>query len=132
MISFFSIIFTILIGLITGLFTGFTGLSAMGIVLMALTSSHIIDDYKTIIGTVLYVLMFPTTIAAVLEYHKQDKINFLVGNLLLISLLVGSYIGAKITLSSKYKISEKTIKYTTSFIALSMGTYFFITAYNMK
>ena len=132
MISFLSIIFTIGLGLIAGLLTGFTGLSAMGLVLMALTVSHIIEDYKTIIGTVLYVLMFPTTIAGVWEYYKKDKINFLVGNLLLISLLLGSYIGAKITLSSKYKISEKTIKYTTSFIGLSMGSYFFINAYNME
>ena len=132
MMPFFNIIFIILLGLITGVFTGFTGLSSMGLILMSLSVSHIIEDYISIIGTVLYVLMFPTTIAGVWEYYKQKKINFLVANLLLISLLVGSYIGAKITLSSKYKISEKSIKYTTSFIALSMGSYFFITAYNME
>jgi len=130
MISLYNIIFTILLGLITGLFTGFTGLSAMGIVLMALAVTRIIEDYKTIIGTVLYILMFPTTVAGVWEYYKKGKINFVIGNLLLVTLLIGSYIGAKITLTEKFKISEKTIKYTTSFIALSMGIYFFISAYN--
>ena len=130
--SFINIITVILLGLIGGITNGFTGLSGMGIILAALSLLHIIDDYKTAVGTIVYVLMFPTTLSGAYEYYKQGKINFTIGNILLVCLLIGTYLGSKLSLSSKYKLSEKTIKYTSAFIGLTLAFYFFISAYTIK
>jgi hypothetical protein len=126
------IIVPIFLGLISGFFTGFTGLSAIGIILGGLSMSNIITDYKTIVGTVLYLLMFPFTIASVWEYYKAGKINFLIGNTLLISVLVGSYLGTKIALNANLKISNKTVKYISAFVSFFVGTYFLSSAYYTK
>lgn len=119
-------------GVGSGLLTGLTGLSGMGLILMFISLFHIIADYKTIVGTMVYVLTFPTTITAVYVYYKQNKINFLVGNILIITSLIGAYIGSNLAVSSKYNLSDKTIKYITGVFALVVGFYFLISAYFMK
>ena len=117
-----------LLGLTSGFFTGFTGISSAGIILAGLSLSQIIKDYKIIMGTILYLLLFPVTSGSVWEFYKAKKINFLIGNILLISSFIGAFLGSKIVLNADLKISEKTIKYTTSAIALTIGAYFFYSA----
>lgn len=124
----FEIIVSIILGLVGGFLSGFTGMSSVGIILAGLSLTKIIKDYKTIIGTVLYIIAFPITIASVWQFYKTKKINYFIGNILLVSFLVGSYLGTKILLNSDLKISEKTIKYITSAIAFIIGSYFFYSA----
>jgi uncharacterized membrane protein YfcA len=126
----YDILLSIFLGFISGFFTGFTGISALGIVLAGLSITQIIPDYKTVIGTVLYLLMFPFTIGSVWQFYKIGKINFFLGNILLISVLIGSYLGSKLVLTGNLKISNKTIKYTTGWVAFIMAIYFLSSAYH--
>jgi len=128
----FTIISLILLGGFSGFLSGFTGINTIGIVLAGLSISKILTDYKSIIGTIIYVLVFPTSIGSLWEFYKKGKVNFLIGNILLVSIFAGSYIGSLLVLSNKYNISEKTIKIITGMIALTMGMYFLTSAYYLK
>lgn len=90
-----------------------------------------VGDYKTILGTVLYVLLFPLTFGSIMEFYKAKKINFFVGNILLITMIIGSYIGSKLVLDDHFKISEKTIKYISAIITFIASMLFFIHAYQL-
>lgn len=122
------ILITLALGFTSGFFTGITGIGSAGIILAGLSLTKVIKDYKTIMGTILYILMFPVTLGSVWEFYKVEKINFLIGNVLLISSIAGTFLGSRIALNDDLKMSEKTIKYITSAVALSMGSYFFYSA----
>jgi uncharacterized membrane protein YfcA len=125
-----NIIFICLIGLILGLISGSTGnlFTGFAVVLFKYLS---VGDYKTILGTVIYVLLFPLTIGAVWEFYKAKKINFLVGNITLISLIIGSFFGSKLVLNDNYKLSEKTIKYISAILSFLCGGLFLFEAYDL-
>jgi uncharacterized membrane protein YfcA len=126
----FTIIFICLIGLISGLLLGLTGILPLGFYILLLKYLDV-GDYKTILGTVLYVILFPISIGSVWEFYKAKKINFFVGNILLITMLIGSYIGSKLVLDDDFKFTEKTIKYITAVMTFTISILFFITAYNL-
>jgi uncharacterized membrane protein YfcA len=126
----FDVVVICIIGIISGLLMGMTGILPLGYFLLALQYLDV-GDYKTIVGTVLYVILFPLSIGSVWEFYKAKKINLFVGNVLLITMIIGSYLGSKIVLDARYKLSEKTIKYLTSVLSFIAGFLFFISAHNM-
>jgi uncharacterized membrane protein YfcA len=91
-----------------------------------------IGDYKTNLGTVLFVYLFPITIGSVYEFYKAKKINFKLGFILLFSIIIGSIIASKVVLNKENPLSEKTIKYITSAIGFFIGISFLIHAYYDK
>ena len=105
----FNTIIICLIGIISGVLFGITGILPLGFFILLLKYLNV-GDYKTILGTVLYVVVFPLSIGSVLEFHKAKKINFFVGNILLITMVFGSYIGSKLVLDDHFKLTEKTVK----------------------
>jgi uncharacterized membrane protein YfcA len=82
-------------------------------------------------GTVLYVILFPLTIGSVWEFYKAKKINFFVGNILLVTIIIGSYFGSKLVLDEHFQLTEKTIKYITAVMTFTFSIFFFIAAYNL-
>jgi uncharacterized protein len=126
----FNTIIICLIGLISGLLMGLTGILPLGFFLILLNYLNI-GDYKTIIGTVLYVILFPLTIGSVWEFYKTKKINFFVGNILLVTMIIGSYFGSKLVLDERFQLTEKTIKYISAVMSFVFSIAFFITAYNL-
>ena len=126
----FNIIFIIIIGLISGLLLGLTGILPLGFFIILLKYLGV-GDYKTIMGTVLYVILFPLTIGSVWEFYKAKKINFFVGNILLVTMIIGSYFGSKLVLDERFQLTEKTIKYITAIMTFIFSIVFFITAYNL-
>jgi len=126
----FNTIIICLIGLISGLLLGLTGILPLGFFLILFKYLNV-GDYKTIMGTVLYVILFPLTIGSVWEFYKQKKINFFVGNILLVTMIIGSYFGSKLVLDERFKITEKTIKYITAIMTFIFSIVSFITAYNL-
>ena len=125
-----NIILICLIGIIIGLITGVTGVLFSGFAVVALKYLDV-GDYKTILGTVLYILLFPLSICSTIEFYKAKKINFFVGNLLLITFIIGGYIGSKLVLNDYYNLSEKKIKYISAILSLFSGGLFFVEAYNL-
>jgi uncharacterized membrane protein YfcA len=125
-----NIIFICLIGIILGLISGSTGIVFSGFALV-LFKYLSVGDYKTILGTVIYIFLFPLTIGSIWEFYKAKKINFFVGNLTLISLIIGSYFGSKLVLNDNYSLTEKKIKYISAILSFICGGLFLLQAYNL-
>jgi uncharacterized membrane protein YfcA len=126
----FNIILICLVGIIIGLLSSVTGILFSGLAILSLKYLDV-GDYKTILGTMLYILLFPLSICSVSEFYKEKKINFFVGNLLLITFIIGGYFGSKLVLNDYYNLSEKKIKYLTAILTLFSSSLFFVEAYNL-
>jgi uncharacterized membrane protein YfcA len=106
-------IIELLIGLICGIFLGITGIPAVGLILLVLDYLKI-GDYTSNLGSILFINLFPITIGSIFEFYKADKINYSLGFILLFSIIIGSFLGSKLVVGEKNKLSTKTIKYITS------------------
>ena len=123
----FDIVSIIIIGLVSGVLMGVTGILPLGFFILLFKYLNV-GDHKTILGTVLYVILFPLSIGSVWEFYKAKKINFFVGNVLLVAMVVGSFFGSKLVLDERFQLSEKTIKYITAVMTLIASALFFISA----
>ena len=119
------------LGLISGVFLGITGILPIGIILIALDYLNI-GDYISNLGAILFLNLFPVTIGSIYEFYKSKKINFTLGWILLLSIVLGSYIGSKYIVGAGFKLSVKQIKYVSAILALIMMIVFFISAYYEK
>jgi uncharacterized membrane protein YfcA len=88
-----------------------------------------IGDYRSNLGAILFLNLFPYTIGSIYEFYKTKKINYSLGWILLFSIIVGSYIGSKYVVGAGFKLSIKQIKYISAFVGLIMCILFFISAY---
>lgn len=126
----FNTIFIILIGLLSGILLGLTGILPLGFFILLLKYLDV-GDYKTILGTVLYLIVFPLSIGSALEFYKAKKINFFVGNILLITMIIGSFLGSKLVLDERFQFTEKKIKYISAIMTFVASILFFINAYKL-
>ena len=116
------------LGLISGIFLGITGILPVGLFLIILDYLYI-GDYKSNLGAILFLNLFPYTIGSIYEFYKTNKINYRLAWILLFTITVGSYIGSKYVVGAGFKLSIKQIKYISAFIGLTMCVLFFISAY---
>ena len=119
------------LGLITGLFLGITGILPIGILLIALDILKI-GDYKSNLGAILFFNLFPITIGSFLDFYKANQINFSLGVILLASVTFGSFIGSKYVVGEKIVFSVRDIKYITAYFSIFVGIVFLISAYYEK
>ena len=117
-----------IVGLICGVFLGITGILPIGIILIVLDYLNI-GDYRTNLGAILFLNLFPYTIGSFYEFYKTKKINYSLGWILLISIIVGSYIGSKYVVGAGLQLSIKQIKYISAMVGLITTIVFFISAY---
>ena len=118
-----------ILGLLTGLFLGITGVAPTGIILIALDYLKI-GDYKSNLGSILFLNLFPITFGSVFQFYKSKQINFSLGFILLFSVIIGSFIGSKfVSGDKKFTISTKIIKYTTAYLSFITGIFFLFSAY---
>jgi uncharacterized membrane protein YfcA len=120
-----------LLGLFAGGFLGVTGIAPMGLLLIVFELLGI-GDYKSNLGTVIFLNLFPISIGSVYEFWKAKKINFTMGFILLASVILGSYLSSKLVVRKEKPLSTKTIKYITAYLGLLISTVFFYAAYNDK
>ena len=120
-----------ILGLISGIFLGVTGILPIGIILIALDYLNI-GDYISNLGAILFINLFPVTVGSIYEFYKSNKINYSLGWILLLSIILGSYIGSKYIVGAGFKLSVKQIKYVSAILALIMMIVFFISAYYEK
>ena len=99
-----------LLGLISGGFLGVTGIAPLGLLVIVFDYLGI-GDYKTNLGSIIFLNLFPISIGSVYEFWKAKKINFKMGFILLISVILGSYISSKFVVRKDNPLSTKTIKY---------------------
>lgn len=116
------------LGLISGIFLGITGILPVGLFLIILDYLYI-GDYKSNLGAILFLNLFPYTIGSIYEFYKTNKINYRLAWILLFTITIGSYIGSKYVVGAGFKLSIKQIKYISAFIGLIMCILFFTSAY---
>ena len=116
----------IIIGILSGIINGLTGLGHAGAILMGLTLSKTMSNYSTIIGTTLYSQLLPVVVFGVWEFYKRGQIDFYAGNILLICLVFSVFIGAWL----KQFVSDKIAKITTAILLLLTAFKFLLDAYS--
>jgi uncharacterized membrane protein YfcA len=116
----------IIIGLLSGIINGLTGLGHAGAILMGLTLSKTMSDYSTIIGTTLYSQLLPVVVFGVWEFYKRGQIDFYAGNILLVCLVFSVFIGAWL----KQFVSNKITKIITAILLLLTAFKFLLDAYS--
>ena len=120
-----------ILGLISGVFLGVTGILPAGIILIVLDYLNV-NDYISNLGAILFLYLFPFSIGSIYEFYKTKNINYELGWILVFSIIVGSYIGSKYIVGKGFKLSVKQIKYVSAILALIMMILFFISAYYEK
>jgi uncharacterized membrane protein YfcA len=121
-------IIEIILGLITGAFLGITGIAPTGIILLILELLKI-GEYKSNLGAILLLNLFPLTIGSFYQFYKAKKINYTLGIILVFTVIIGSYLGSKIVVGSGFTLSVKQIKYITSFLGFVVFILFLNSAY---
>jgi len=102
-----------IIGLLSGIFLGITGIIPIGLILVILDYFKI-GDYISNLGAIMLLHIFPITIGSILEFYNSNKINYKLVFILLFSIIFGSYFSSKLVVKGDNKLSKKTIKYITS------------------
>ena len=87
-------IIPIIIGLISGIISGFLGLGAAFVILILLTLFKIVPDQKTATGTTIFIFVFPLTFFAVFQYIKRKQVNYSVALPIIIFYVIGAGIGS--------------------------------------
>ena len=116
-----------IIGIISGVVLGVTGISSTGLIILAIDSLGIYD-YKSIVGTILFISLFPISIGAAWEFNKAKKMNLDMGYVLLFSIILGGLIGSKFVFNKDIRLSNKSMKLATSTLGFVMGILFLISA----
>lgn len=119
------------LGLLTGLFLGITGILPIGLLLIALDILKI-GDYKSNLGAILFFNLFPITIGSFFDFYKANQIDFSLGVILLATVTFGSFIGSKYVVGEKIVFSVRDIKYITAYLSIFVGIVFLISAYYEK
>ena len=120
-------IIELIVGLIAGFFSGITGILPVGILLLIFDYLKI-GDYRSNLGAIALLNLFPITAGSFWEFFKANKINYSLGYILLISIIIGGYIGSKFVVQEKFQFSKKTIKYITSGLGFTVGILFLISS----
>lgn len=99
----------ILIGIVSGILTGITGIQ-IGILVPALLLFELVPNIQTAVGTVLYSFLPPTAILSVYYLWKKKQVDIKKGNVLMVtllfSILLGSWISNHLSVSTIYLISS--------------------------
>jgi len=122
-------IIQIILGLITGAFLGITGIAPTGIILLVLEFFKI-GDYRSNLGAILLLNLFPLTIGSSYEFYKAKQINYTLSVILLFTVVLGSYIGSKLVVGNGFTLSLKQIKYITSLLGFIIFVFFLNSAYH--
>ena len=115
------IVLTIILGSLSGILGGASGLGGSFIVLPGLLLLGITPDFHTAVGTTLLSLLPPVSLLGVIEYYKRKQVDTHVGIILCITYFIFAYYGTFI--NKMY--SDKTLKFYTGILFLFISIYFF-------
>lgn len=123
-----NIIYTILIGALSGILGGAFGLGGSFVMLPGLILLNVVKDFNTAVGTILFSLLPPVSLLAVVEYYKRGQVDIKIGTILFVTYFLAAYLGAKI--NKMY--DQKTLEYACATVFLMITVYFYYHAYNLK
>lgn len=117
----------LILGLSAGTLLGTTGIFPVGIILLIFDYLGI-GNYKSNLGAIAFINLFPITIGSFWNFYKTNNINFSMSIILLLSVITGAYFGSMLVTDKRYELSRKTIKYITSAMGFTIGIAFLIAA----
>ena len=120
-------IIEMLLGLTAGALSGATGILPVGILLIIFEYLGI-GNYKSNLGAIALLNLFPISIGSFWNYYKTNNINFSMGFTLLLSIIIGGYFGSILVVDKRYELSKKQINYLSSLLGFVMGVSFLIVA----
>ena len=123
-----NIIYSILIGTLSGILGGAFGLGGSFIMLPGLILLNVVKDFNTAVGTILFSLLPPVSLLAVIQYYKRGQVDMTIGTILFITYFLAAYLGAKIN----KMFDEKTLEYACATVFLIITIYFYYHAYTLK
>jgi uncharacterized membrane protein YfcA len=118
------LLFGLLTGFISGILGGMLGLSGPMIILPILVFFDIFANYKMAIATVLFGFEPLGSLFALIQYAKENKIDYIMGIIIAVAYMGGSYIGAKFN----KMLSERKIKNVSASIMMFLSIYMFYNA----
>jgi uncharacterized membrane protein YfcA len=124
-------IIELLLGLMAGTFSGITGIMPAGLLLILFDLLKI-GDYKSNLGAIALLNLFPISLGSFFNFYKSNNVNYSMGFVLLFSIIVGGYLGSELVVDKKYQLSKKTIKYITATLGIIIFITFIISAYYEK
>jgi uncharacterized membrane protein YfcA len=120
-------IIELILGLIAGFLSGATGILPVGVLLLIFDYLGI-GNYKTNLGAIALINLFPISIGSFWNFYKTNNVNFSMGFILLLSIISGAYFGSILVVDKRYELSKKQINYLTSVIGFIIGISFLIAA----
>jgi uncharacterized membrane protein YfcA len=124
-------IIELILGLIAGIFSGITGIMPAGLLLILFDFLKI-GHYKSNLGAIALLNLFPISLGSFFNFYKSNNINYSMGFVLLFSIIVGGYLGSEMVIDKKYELSKKTIKCITATLGLIICITFVFSAYYEK
>jgi len=92
----------IICGLLSGIISRLTGVGNSFVIFTLIYYFDLIETSK-IAGTIVYALLLPVLVG-IYNNSQLGNINFYVGNVLTLSMVLGGFLGSKITLSTKENV----------------------------
>lgn len=120
-------IIEIILGLLAGLLSGSTGILPVGVLLLIFDYLGI-GNYKSNLGSIALINLFPISVGSFWNFYKTKNINFGMGFTLLISIIIGGYFGSLFVVDKRYELSRKQINYLSSILGFIIGISFLIAA----
>ena len=114
-----TIFILICLGVFTGMLSGVVGVGG-GIILVPALVYLLGFSQLNAQGTSLALIMFPVGILGVLQYYKNDHIDFSIVLILAIGFIIGSFFGSKIALNIPQDITKKIFASLMIIIAVKM------------
>ena len=112
---------SVIVGIVSGILGGAFGLGGSFIMLPGVILLNIVPNYNTAVGTILFSLLPPVSLLAVIEYAKRREVDYIVGTILFVTYFLAAYVGAYVN-----KIfDEKTLEYgcaSVSYTHLTLPT----------
>jgi uncharacterized membrane protein YfcA len=123
-----NIIYSILIGALSGILGGAFGLGGSFVMLPGLILLKVSKNFNTAVGTILFSLLPPVSLLAVIEYYKRGQVDVTVGTILFITYFICAYFGSKI--NAMY--DQQILEYACATVFLFITIYFYYHAYSLK
>jgi len=126
--SFNNLLYGSFAGIISGFLGGLLGMTGSIIILPILVLFGIFHNYKIAIATVLFSFDPFGSLFALIQYAKEKKIDYLMGILIVVSYMAGSFIGSKFN----KRLSDKILKNISATFMLILSLYMFYNANQKK
>ncbi len=105
------IIYLVLIGLMSGVLSGFVGVGGGIIIVPALVFLTGLTQHQAQ-GTSLFVLSLPVVVLGMLQYWNSGNVNWKYGIIIALTFVVGAIVGSKLSL----KLSPSVVKFVFGLI----------------